>query len=49
MKKTKAQGMLDYAMLIMVVMAAMMVAYKYLTRSMQAKIKQVQEQLEYKK
>jgi hypothetical protein len=49
MKKTKAQGMLDYAMLIVVIMAAMMIAHKYITRSMNAKLKQIQEQLEYKK
>lgn len=44
-----AQSIVEYVMIFAVVAAAIAVTYKYVYRSMNARLKQVQEQLEYKK
>ena len=44
----RAQSIIEFVMLFMVVAAAIMFTYKYVQRSMQARLKQVQEHLEYK-
>ncbi|MCP4652932.1 MAG: hypothetical protein GY858_06060 [Candidatus Omnitrophica bacterium] len=46
-RRTKTQSIVEYVMLFMIVSAAIMMTYKYLNRSMNARLKQVQEELEY--
>lgn len=48
MKFRRAQSIIEYVMLFMVVAAAIMFTYQYVQRSMQARLKQVQEHMEYK-
>ena len=45
----KAQSILEYVMLFAIVAAAITVTYKYVYRSMNARLKQVQEELTYKR
>jgi cell division protein FtsL len=47
-KRIKAQSVMEYVMLFVAVAAAIMVTYKYVHRSMNARLKQVQEELEYR-
>ncbi len=44
----RAQSIVEYTMLFMVVAAAIVMTYKYVYRSVNARLKQVQEELEYK-
>ena len=44
----KCQSIVEFVVLFMVVAAAVMMTYKYLNRSVNAKLKQVQEEVEYK-
>lgn len=48
LKKTKTQSVMEYVMLFVAVAAAIAMTYKYVHRSMNARLKQVQEELEYK-
>jgi len=43
--KKRAQSILEYAVLIIVVSSALMVMQKYVRRAMNARLKQVQEEL----
>jgi hypothetical protein len=43
----KAQSIIEYVMLFAIVAAAVTVTYKYVYRSMNARLKQVQEELTY--
>jgi uncharacterized protein (UPF0333 family) len=45
----RGQSIVEYVMLFIVIIAAMTATYKYVQRSMNARLKQVQEELEYKK
>lgn len=47
LKIVLAQSIIEYAMLFIVVAAAITFVYKYINRSMNAKLKQVQEEMEY--
>lgn len=42
----RAQSFLEYAMLILVITAALMAMYPYIQRSINARLKQVQEELD---
>ena len=44
----KAQNIIEYVLLFIIVASAIMVTNKYISRSMQARLKQVQEELYYK-
>ena len=44
----KCQSIVEYVALFMIVSAAIMLTYKYLNRSVNARLKQVQEESEYK-
>jgi len=44
--KRKAQSFLEYAMLIMVIAAALTAMYVYMQRSVNARLKQVQTELD---
>ena len=44
----KAQSIIEYVLLFAIVTAALAATYKYITRSMNARLKQVQEELNYK-
>ena len=44
----KTQSIVEYVALFMIVAAAIMLTYKYVNRSVNARLKQVQEDLEYK-
>lgn len=48
MLKKRAQSIIEYVMLFMIVAAAIAVTHKYVYRSMNARLKQVQEELSYK-
>jgi len=43
-----AQSIVEYTMLFMIISAAVIMTYKYLNRSVNAKLKQVQQEMEYK-
>ena len=43
-----AQSIVEFTMLFMIISAAVIMTYKYLNRSVNAKLKQVQEEMEYK-
>lgn len=45
----KAQSIIEYVMLFMIVVAAVALTHRYVYRSMNARLKQVQEELSYKK
>jgi len=45
----KAQSIIEYLMLFAIVAAAITVTYKYVYRSMNARLKQVQEEMTYKR
>jgi hypothetical protein len=47
-KMAIAQSIIEYTMLFMIISAAVIMTYKYLNRSVNAKLKQAQEDLEYK-
>lgn len=45
----KAQSIIEYVMLFVIVAAAVMATYKYVYRSMNARLKDVQDELTYKR
>jgi len=45
----KAQSIIEYVLLFMIVAAAVTATYKYVYRSMNARLKQVQDELNYKR
>jgi len=45
----KAQSIIEFVMLFVIIAAAITATYKYVYRSMNAKLKQVQEELTYKR
>lgn len=45
----KAQSIIEYVLLFAIVAVAVTVTYKYVYRSMNARLKQVQEELSYKR
>jgi len=45
----KAQSIIEFVMLFVIIAAAFTATYKYVYRSMNAKLKQVQEELTYKR
>jgi uncharacterized protein (UPF0333 family) len=47
--RKRAQSFIEYAMLFMIVVAAVTVTYKYVYRSMNARLKQVQDELIYRR
>jgi hypothetical protein len=47
--RKKAQSIIEYAMLFMIVVAAVTVTYKYVYRSMNARLKQAQDELVYRR
>jgi cell division protein FtsL len=49
MRFKKAQSIIEYVMLFVIVAAAITLTYKYVYRSMNARLKQVQEELTYKR
>jgi len=44
----KAQNIIEYVLLFMIVAAAITVTNRYIARSMHARLKQMQEELSYK-
>jgi len=46
-RNRKAQSIIEYAMIFMIVVAAVAITYKYVNRSMNARLKQMQEELNY--
>lgn len=46
-KIIRAQSIIEYAMLFMIVTAAIMLSYKYVHRAMNARLKQMQEELSH--
>ena len=48
MLNKKAQNIIEYVLLFMIVAAAITITNKYINRSMAARLKQVQEELYYK-
>jgi uncharacterized protein (UPF0333 family) len=48
LRQKTAQSIIEYVMLFMVVALAIAVTHKYVYRSMNARLKQVQTELEYK-
>ncbi|MCX5701252.1 MAG: hypothetical protein NTZ63_06915 [Candidatus Omnitrophica bacterium] len=48
MLNKKAQNIIEYVLLFMIVAAAITITNKYISRSMGARLKQVQEELNYK-
>lgn len=46
-KNIKAQSIIEYTMLIIIVAAALMAMTTYITRSMNARLKQAQDELNY--
>jgi len=46
--RRRSQSIVEFVVLFMVIAAAVMLTYKYLNRSVNARLKQVQEDLEYK-
>jgi len=45
----KAQSIIEYVMLFMIVIAAIAVTHRYVYRSMNARLKQIQEEMSYKR
>jgi len=45
----KGQSIIEYVMLFMIVVAAIAATHRYIYRSMNAKLKQVQEEMNYKR
>jgi len=43
--RRRAQSLMEYTMLIMVITAALMAMYQYMSRSVNARLRQVQEEL----
>lgn len=48
LRRKRAQSIIEYVMLFTIVAAAIMFTHRYVYRSMNARLKQVQEELEYK-
>ncbi len=48
-KNRKAQSIIEYVMLFVIIATAITLTYKYVYRSMNARLKQVQEELTYKR
>jgi len=48
MLNRRGQNIIEYVLLFMIVAAAITVTSKYISRSMNARLKQVQEELSYK-
>jgi hypothetical protein len=48
MLNKKAQNLIEYVLLFIIVAAAITVTNKYIQRSMNARLKQIQEELYYK-
>jgi Flp pilus assembly pilin Flp len=46
LQKRKTQSILEYALLVMVIAAALMAMQKYVRRALNARLKQVQEELD---
>ncbi len=44
----RAQSVVEFIMLFMIISAAIIMTYKYLNRSVNARLKSTQEELEYK-
>ena len=44
----RAQSIIEYVLLFTIVAAAIMITNKYISRSMAARVKQIQEELYYK-
>ncbi len=47
--RKRAQSIIEYVMLFMIVAGAVTVTYKYVYRSMNARLKQVQDELVYRR
>jgi cell division protein FtsL len=47
--KKGAQSIIEFVMLFVIIAAAITLTYKYVYRSMNARLKQVQEELTYKR
>lgn len=47
-RSKKAQSIIEYAMIFAIVAAAIAITHKYMYRSINARLKQVQEELSYK-
>lgn len=45
----RAQSIIEYVMLFIIVSAAASLTYRYVYRSMNARLKQIQEELSYKR
>jgi len=45
----RAQSIIEFVMLFIIIAAAITATYKYVYRSMNARLKQVQEELSYKR
>ena len=48
MKNRKAQNIIEYVLLFVIVAAAITITNRYISRSMSARLKQVQEEISYK-
>ncbi len=48
MMNRKAQNIIEYVLLFVIVASAIIVTNKYISRSMNARLKQIQEELNYK-
>ncbi len=48
MMNRKAQNIVEYVLLFVIVASAIIVTNKYISRSMNARLKQIQEELNYK-
>lgn len=46
-RKRKAQSIIEYTMLFVIIAVAIALTHKYVYRSMNARLKQIQEELEY--
>ena len=47
--KSRAQSIVEYIMLFMIVVAAVALSYKYVYRATNARLKQIQEESSYKR
>ncbi|MDD5155800.1 MAG: hypothetical protein PHF11_04865 [Candidatus Omnitrophica bacterium] len=48
-RKSRAQSIVEYIMLFMIVVAAVALSHKYVYRAVNARLKQIQEELSYKR
>ncbi len=48
MKNKKAQNIIEYVLLFVIVATAITITNRYISRSMSARLKQIQEELSYK-